>query len=225
MICKKCGREYPDDMLNCLWCDAPNEQHVAPEAPEKIDLSNVLDVQKNIDTIILHRIGKDSTASESEGTEDVEKKVDKHPAGNFMWCAAILGMGGLLSALFAPFYIYFFHRIEIRKNHSIGKFTSAYISSIIALKVIVNGLAKITRKILEIHFFREDFVALINFALDTGLLLIHFLLCGYVAAFIIKRLTPDYEPSEYKVTSASATIYSIPVMIVMSLLSFYLFEK
>ena len=222
MICKKCGKEYPDDMLNCLWCDAPNEQHVAPEAPEKIDLTNALDIQKNIDTIILRKIGKENTDTESQ---NVEEKIAKHPAGNFMWCAAILGMGGLLSALFAPFYIYFFHRIEIRKNHSIGKFTSAYISSIIALKVIVNGLAKITRKILEIHFFREDFVALINFALDTGLLLIHFLLCGYVAAFIIKRLTPDYEPSEYKVTSASATIYSIPVMIVMSLLSFYLFSK
>ena len=221
MICKKCGREYPDDMLNCLWCDAPNDQHVSPAPPEKIDLSKALDVEKNIDTIILKRIGNDC----AQESEEIENKVAKHPAGNFMWCAAILGMGGLLSALFAPFYIYFFHRIEIRKNHSIGKFTSAYISSIIALKVIVNGLAKITRKILEIHFFREDFVALINFALDTGLLLIHFLLCGYVAAFIIKRLTPDYEPSEYKVTSASATIYSIPVMIVMSLLSFYLFEK
>lgn len=26
MICKKCGREYEDDMPNCLWCDAPNER-------------------------------------------------------------------------------------------------------------------------------------------------------------------------------------------------------
>jgi len=25
MICKKCGREYEDDMPKCLWCDAPNE--------------------------------------------------------------------------------------------------------------------------------------------------------------------------------------------------------
>lgn len=24
MICKKCGREYEDDMPKCLWCDAPN---------------------------------------------------------------------------------------------------------------------------------------------------------------------------------------------------------
>ena len=79
-------------MLNCLWCDAPNDQHVAPEAPETIDLASALDVQKNIDTIILRRIDKDIAAPDSE---EVQKKIDKHPAGNFMWCAAILGTGGL----------------------------------------------------------------------------------------------------------------------------------
>lgn len=220
MICKKCGREYPDDMLNCLWCDAPNNQHVAPEPPEKIDFSKALDVEKNIDTIILKRIGNDC----AQESEEIENKVAKHPAGNFMWCAAILGMGGLLSVFFAPFYIAFFHRLEIRKNHTIAKFTSAYISSFIALKVIVNGLANITRKILESNFFREDLVDLIKFAMDTGLFLIHFWICGYVAAFIIKRLTPDYEPSEYKLTSVSATIYSIPAMILLSFTNNYLFE-
>ena len=36
MICKKCGREYDDDMPKCLWCDAPNESPVRPtEAQEK----------------------------------------------------------------------------------------------------------------------------------------------------------------------------------------------
>ena len=30
MICKKCGREYDDDMPKCLWCDAPNEDYVSP---------------------------------------------------------------------------------------------------------------------------------------------------------------------------------------------------
>ena len=30
MICKKCGREYDDDMPKCLWCDAPNENPVRP---------------------------------------------------------------------------------------------------------------------------------------------------------------------------------------------------
>ena len=33
MICKKCGREYEDDMPKCLWCDAPRESEPAPETP------------------------------------------------------------------------------------------------------------------------------------------------------------------------------------------------
>ena len=32
MICKKCGREYEDDMPKCLWCDAPNDNKVDPSA-------------------------------------------------------------------------------------------------------------------------------------------------------------------------------------------------
>lgn len=32
MICKKCGREYEDDMPKCLWCDTPNEG--PDQAPE-----------------------------------------------------------------------------------------------------------------------------------------------------------------------------------------------
>ena len=32
MICKKCGREYSDDMPKCLWCDAPNDNKVDPSA-------------------------------------------------------------------------------------------------------------------------------------------------------------------------------------------------
>ena len=220
MICKKCGREYPDDMVNCLWCDAPNDHHVAPEAPKKIDLASAFDVDKNIDTIILKRIGNDG----SQESEEIENKVAKHPAGNFMWCAAILGTGCVLSTLFAPFYIAFFHRLEIRKNHSLAKFTSAYISSTFALKFIVGKLAQAIRELLEKGFFREDIAALIRAFLELGVLFIDFALCGYVAAFIIKRLTPDYEKTEYKVTSTSATIYSIPTVVLLHILGNYLFK-
>ena len=89
MICKKCGREYADDMFNCLWCDAPNEHHVPPEVPETVDISEVLDVQQHVDDIILSRIPEEHRELDEEG----EAKVAKHPAGNFMWCAAILGAG------------------------------------------------------------------------------------------------------------------------------------
>ena len=45
MICKKCGREYDDDMPKCLWCDAPREGEppqttllceVYKDSPEKL---------------------------------------------------------------------------------------------------------------------------------------------------------------------------------------------
>ena len=88
----------------------------------------------------------------------------------------------------------------------------ALLSSFIALKVIVNGLAKIARKTLEIQFLREDFVALFRAILEIGLFLILSEVCGYVAAFIIKRLTPDYDPS-------------IPIMIVLTIVSFSLFKQ
>ena len=34
MICKKCGREYEDDMPKCLWCDAPNESLSSQDGSE-----------------------------------------------------------------------------------------------------------------------------------------------------------------------------------------------
>lgn len=36
MICKKCGREYEDDMPKCLWCDTPNDNF----APNNNEISN-----------------------------------------------------------------------------------------------------------------------------------------------------------------------------------------
>ena len=37
MICKKCGREYEDDMPKCLWCDAPNDNKVDPSGTNPAD--------------------------------------------------------------------------------------------------------------------------------------------------------------------------------------------
>ena len=37
MICKKCGREYDDDMPKCLWCDAPNDSKVDSSATNPAD--------------------------------------------------------------------------------------------------------------------------------------------------------------------------------------------
>ncbi len=37
MICRKCGREYEDDMPKCLWCDAPNDNKVDPSGTNPAD--------------------------------------------------------------------------------------------------------------------------------------------------------------------------------------------
>ena len=220
MICKKCGREYEDDMLKCLWCDAPNDHHVPPEPPTRQDLSEILDVQDRIDSSILRRMDKDIV--EQESSEDIKKKIAKHPAGDFMWCAAILGANGLISALFGALYIAFFHRGEIRKNHALTKFISAYISCVSAPFFLIRGLAKMAKDAITIHF-HGNLTSSLTLAVDLGNDFIFILLCGYTAAFIIKRLTPDYDPSDYKATSRLAALCSVPALILLFILTSYLF--
>ena len=45
MICKKCGREYSDDMPKCLWCDAPNDNKVDPSATNPADETSQEDAE------------------------------------------------------------------------------------------------------------------------------------------------------------------------------------
>ena len=221
MICKKCGREYEDDMLRCLWCDAPNDHHVPPEAPSRQDLSEVLDVQAQIDAAIIRRMDKEIVAEIS--TEEAEKKIAKHPAGDFMWCAAILGANGLISAIFGALYIAFFHRGEIRKNHAVTKFISIYMSCVSAPFFLIRGLAKMTKEAISIHF-HGNLATGLSLVVDVGNDIMFISLCGYIAAFIIKRLTPDYDPSNYKATSRLATLCSVPTIILLFILTPYLFE-
>ena len=226
MICKKCGREYEDDMLKCLWCDAPNENHVPPDPSETIMLSEVLNtdvgtiIENNVDPVILRNLEKEGVET---AAEEIGEKVAKHPAGHFMWCAAILGAGGLFSALLVPFYIALFHRKEIRKQHSLGKFISIYFGSIFTLNCIVGSLSKMTKEAVEIHL-RGDAAVALNGLIDLAQNLIYLALCGYISAFVIKRLTPDYAPAEYKSTSRSATLYAVPVMYLMMTLSEIVFK-
>ena len=221
MICKKCGREYEDDMLKCLWCDAPNDHHVPPEPPSRQDLSEVLDVQARIDSVIIDRMGKDVVAETS--TEETEKKIAKHPVGDFMWSAAILATGGLLAAIGGAFLIAFFHRGEISKKLDLTKFTSAYSSSITAHYFLINGLAKETKNAISNHL-HGDVAYILNKVLFYGKEILFICLCGYTAAFVLKRFTPDYEASKYKAAAKITTICSVPAVTVLSILTSYILE-
>lgn len=211
MICKKCGREYADDMLNCLWCDAPNEHHTPPEVPETVDFADVLDVQQHVDDIILSRLPEEHRELDEEG----EKKIAKHPAGNFMWCAAILATSSG-SIFLVPFYVAFFHRKEIQKSGSIFKFTSVYIAAIGGLLVLLKAFNP--KRILEQLPLHADFAAHVQSFYSIGVNLIYLVLCGYTSAFIIKRLTPDYNAEAYAKCSKAATLFAIPTAIVVTII-------
>lgn len=211
MICKKCGREYADDMLNCLWCDAPNEHHVPPEVPETVDLADVLDVQQRVDDIILSRMPEEHRELDEEG----EKKISKHPAGNFMWCAAILATSSG-SIFLVPFYVAFFHRRELRKNGHTFSFTSIYVAAIGCFIALLKVLDP--KKILDQLPLREDFAAKVQSISSVAESLIYLILCGYTSAFILKRLVPDYNAEEYAKHSKVATLLAIPTVLIVSLI-------
>lgn len=213
MICKKCGGEYEDDMLKCLWCDAPNENHVAPEKPELIHVSEILDTINDYPTqVILNHLDKDER--EIIKSEEHQKNIEAHPAGNFMWCAAILGTGGL-SALLIPFYVAFFHRNALNKRGKTQKFIFTYFSAVFALVVVLN---LISRELLKIPS-TEDVNEILKVIVNDEVPVIYYIICGYTSAFLLKNLTPGYDVSEYKVISKSSVIYSIPVMMISAILS------
>lgn len=213
MICKKCGREYEDDMLKCLWCDTPNNNHIAPEKPETINASDVLDTIHNLPSqVILNQLDKDET--EIIKSKEHQKKIERHPAGNFMWSAAILGAGGL-SALLIPFYVAFFHRNELRKNGKIKKIILTYFSAISAFVVVLN---LVSRELLKVPLTGEA-NEIFKMVVENGQSVIYYLICGYTSAFLLKNLTPDYDISKYKSISKSAVIFSIPIMMISIMLS------
>ena len=213
MICKKCGSKYANDMLKCLWCDTPNNNHVAPEKTETINASNVLDTFHNLPgQVILNQLDKDER--EITKSEEHQKNIEKHPAGNFMWCAAILGAGGL-SALLIPFYVAFFHRNELNKRGKTQKFIFTYFSAVFALVVVLNLISRELLKIPSTGDVNEILKVIVN----DGVPVIYYIICGYTSAFLLKNLTPGYDVSEYKVISKSSVIYSIPVMMISIMLS------
>lgn len=213
MICKKCGGEYEDDMLKCLWCDAPNENHAAPEKLELIHVSEILDTINDYPAqVIINKLDKDER--EIVKSEEHQKKIETHPAGNFMWCAAILGAGGL-SALLIPFYVAFFHRDELHKRGKTQKFIFTYFSAVFAFVVALNLISRELLKIPSTGNVNEILKVIVN----DGVPVIYYIICGYTSAFLLKNLTPGYDVSEYKVISKSSVIYSIPVMMISAILS------
>lgn len=71
-----------------------------------------------------------------------------------------------------------------------------------------------TKDAITIHF-HGNYTTFLTLAVDLGNEIMFILLSGYIAAFIIKRLTPNYDTSDYKATSRLATLYSIPAAVIL----------
>ena len=94
MICKKCGREYEDDMSSCLWCNAPNEEQPNFKKSQPVEGSP----QKEIVS--------------PETTEGSNNRV----AGLFMWSCMIFNFTG-----FGYIYVSIIHTLLHYKELHKGK--------------------------------------------------------------------------------------------------------
>lgn len=215
MICKKCGQHYEDDMLKCLWCDALNENYVAPEKEEIPSVADIVNIPAHIDTFLESHLDPDERAEET--SEKHPTAVTKHPAGEFMWCAFILGFG-YLSYYIAPLFIAFFHREELMKRAKTKRFVSIGISANTALILATNKIAELITKTAVDISISEETVAIIDEISGYIADLACPILIGYASAFLLRRMTPGYDANEYKSNSRSAVFYSIPFMIATTII-------
>ena len=87
MICKKCGREYEDDMPNCLWCDAPNDGQNEQNDPVKKATST-------------------SSTQQSEFVQDEPENVSRGKSA-ILWTKIFLAIT-VITGLFSEYIIHIF---------------------------------------------------------------------------------------------------------------------
>lgn len=167
MICKKCGQEFPDDMSNCLWCGAPNEdfgkEPVPPDWGEE----------------------KDDDDPDALGG-------DQHPAGNFMWSAA-LG-GPIFSTI-----------VHYRKLKSLRFFLEL---------ALVNVAIKFLFRVLDNSIDWTEFPLLAPPAVIFSWV-IHVCVMGKLGAWRIKAYIPKYNVNEYRRREKIGVILGLIFFIVM----------
>ncbi|MBQ2561657.1 MAG: hypothetical protein II565_13920 [Fibrobacter sp.] len=129
MICKKCGKEYEDDMPSCLWCDAPNEEH--PNFTKRQPLE------------------------EHAKTEDVPPETaepsNNRVAGSFMWSCMIFNCSGF-GYIYVSIIQTLLHYKELHKGKVALRFFIGMLLANLALYFItlpvINVLVKATNSTL-----------------------------------------------------------------------------
>lgn len=196
MICNKCGKEYEDDMPNCLWCDAPNLQHPANEGKQFIEAP------------------APSITTESAETETSEA----HPAGLFMWTAAILAACNL-GYLCVAIFITILHRKVLQENNALGRFFVGMFAASIGLYFItapvISVISTSLLKINELNGGHSSSTILL------ALSALYPITQGFIGAKLLKFYSPDYKPEDYRKKSIVGVITAIVLFIICALCGSY----
>lgn len=194
MICHKCGKEYEDDMPNCLWCDAPNLQHPANEGKQFTE-----------------------APAQSISTEPAETEAtEAHPAGLFMWSAAIFAACNL-GYLYIAILITFFHKKALQENKALGRFFVGMLIASIGLYFItapvIGAICRSLLKINELNGGHSSFIILFVICL------LYPITQGFIGAKLLKFYTPDYDSKDYRKNSVVSTIAAIVLFTICALCS------
>lgn len=196
MICKKCGREYEDDMTNCLWCDAVNEEHpdfkknIPPESPKAPEVTSVFTPQDN--------------SSEED---------NRNPAGLFMWSSFIFGLSGLGYIFVAIIQTFLHHKVLQETKSSLSFFLKLFVANL-ALYFLTLPVTIVITDIASKHPQLSDSTKeLIPLLVSIGYATAQ----GFISAKIINAHIPDYDVKTYRKKEHIAIGIAIIVFIISAI--------
>ena len=196
MICKKCGREYEDDMTNCIWCDAVNDEHPdfkknpPPESPKAPEAPSVSAPQNN-------------NAEEDSRT----------PAGLFMWSSFIFGLSGL-GCIFVAIIQTLLHNKVLRETKSTLSFFLKLFVANLALYFLTLPVTTVITDIASKHPQLSDSTKeLIPLLVSIGYATAQ----GFICAKIINTHVPDYDVKTYRKKEKIAIGIAIIVFIISAI--------
>lgn len=196
MICKKCGREYEDDMTNCLWCDAVNEDHPdfkknsTPESSKVPEATSVPPPQDNC-----------------------AKEENSNPAGLFMWSSFIFGLSGFGYIYVAIIQTVLHHKVLQETKSSLSFFLKLFIANL-ALYFITIPFTNVITNIASKHPQLSDSTKeLILFLVSIGYATAQ----GFISAKIVNTHIPDYNVKTYLKKEHIAIGIAIVVFIISAI--------
>ena len=196
MICKKCGREYEDDMTNCIWCDAVNDEHPdfkknpPPESPKAPEAPSVSAPQNN-------------SAEEDSRT----------PAGLFMWSSFIFGLSSFGYIYVAIIQTLLHNKVLRETKSTLSFFLKLFIANLALFFLtlpVTNVITSIASKHPQLSDSTKELVPLlvaIGYAAAQG----------FICAKIINTHVPDYDVKTYRKKEKIAIGIAIIVFIISAI--------